>query len=689
MTPFGIPIKLPDAPIPANDGTQSTTVRTTPDLSPARAELVKKWVLDITNAKTHWCPDFDRMKSNMRFVGGDQWSNGDEDSYRANIAQRHIAQRVAALYAKNPKVVCRRAKKLDFAQWDGSFSTLALQQQMMQQAQLTGGQLAPESLMFIQDFIQGVAHRTKMQKIAKTMELLFEHTLASQEPPFKVSAKQLVRRTLITGVGYIKIGFRRTLQKRPEDVDRINVLTEQLRNAERIMADRVDDVTDDDTPDLEVLRLQLEAAKSAAQDVVASEGVVFDFPRSNAIIVDKSCSHLRTFTGAKWIAHEYVLTREDIQEIYSVDVQSAQSMDGVSGAKEDGNKGFRVWEVYEKKTGHTFTVMEGYQDYLREPSKPDFHLKRFWPIVPLCFNELETDNEKGNTIFPISDVELVKHIQREYNRSREALRRHRIANRPRHATPAGALDDEDKANLQSSGGNTTVELKGLQPGDDIRTKLMPIPVVQLDPQVYDTEMLFADMLRTVGSQEADLGGSSNATATESNISASSRATSIASNIDDLDDVLTDIANACGDIFLLELTEETVRGIVGPGAVWPDLTREEVAQELSLEIQAGSSGRPNRAVEIANFERLMPSLIQIPGINPEWVAREAIKRLDDRLEFEDCWIPNVPSMLAMNSNAQMPTGDPSTNPSQQGGKGASNTPTAQKPQSQPQLAQQMQ
>lgn len=677
MTPSGIPIQLPALPIPANDGMASNTVRTEPELSPARAELVKKWTDTITNAKTHWANDFKRMKDNMRFSGGDQWDGADpnSDSYVANITQRHLQQRVAALYAKNPKVVCRRAKKMDFAEWDGSFKSLGLQQQRLQENMTTGIPMDPNQAAFIQDFIRGTQHRLQMQKIAKTMELLFEHTLAAQEPPFKISAKQLVRRTLTTGVGYVKIGFRRTLQKRPEDVEQVNMLTERVRNAERIMADRVDDITTDDSPDLEVLRQQLQSAQEAMQDKVAEEGVVFDFPRSTSIIIDKSCTHLRTFTGAKWIAHEYVLTREDIQEIYGIDVKAAQSNDGVTAAVEDANKGFTVWEVYEKKTGHVFTLMQGYPDYLREPAVPDFHLSRFWPVIPLCFNEMEAEGDKLNSIYPISDVELVKHIQKEYNRSREALRRHRIANRPRHATPAGALDEQDKNNLQASGGNTTIELSGMQPGEDITKKLMPIPVVPLDPQVYNTDMLFSDMLRVVGSQEADLGGTSNATATESSISASSRASSLASNIDDLDDVLTDLARSCGQVFLLEMSEETVKDIVGPGAVWPDLTRAEVAKELSLEIQAGSSGRPNRAAEIANFERLMPFFIQIPGVNPEWVAREAITRLDDRLEFEDCWIGNVPSMMAMNANAQPPTGNPATNPSAQGPQGARNAPAA--------------
>ena len=62
--------------------------------------------------------------------------------------------------------------------------------------------------------------------------------------------------------------------------------------------------------------------------------------------------------------------------------------------------------------------------------------------------------------------------------------------------------------------------------------------------------------------------------------------------------------------IMLICAETVRRIVGPGAVWPELTRQDIADEIFLEIEAGSSGKPNRAQDLANLERILSILIQI-------------------------------------------------------------------------------
>ena len=53
------------------------------------------------------------------------------------------------------------------------------------------------------------------------------------------------------------------------------------------------------------------------------EGLSFNYPHSWAIIPDTKCVNLRTFLGCDWVAEEYLLTPEEIEEIYSVDVGSS------------------------------------------------------------------------------------------------------------------------------------------------------------------------------------------------------------------------------------------------------------------------------------------------------------------------------------------------------------------------------
>lgn len=91
--------------------------------------------------------------------------------------------------------------------------------------------------------------------------------------------------------------------------------------------------------------------------------------------------------------------------------------------------------------------------------------------------------------------------------------------------------------------------------------------------------------------------------------------------DDLDGFLTQIARSSSQILLREMSEEQVKKIVGPGAVWPEMSLADIASEVFLEVEAGSSGRPNQAVEIDNFTKMAPIIMQIPGIDPVSSARK--------------------------------------------------------------------
>ncbi|WP_447497402.1 hypothetical protein, partial [Clostridioides difficile] len=82
----------------------------------------------VLAGKKHWKPDFTRMREDQTFAYGLQWDgqkelNGSKaesdnaDKYVANITLRHVQQRVAALYAKNPKAVARRREQILHTVW--------------------------------------------------------------------------------------------------------------------------------------------------------------------------------------------------------------------------------------------------------------------------------------------------------------------------------------------------------------------------------------------------------------------------------------------------------------------------------------------------------------------------------------------------------------------------------------------
>ena len=669
--------------------------RDKPDPHDAREKLVKKWNEKLKRACKYWAPIFERMRDDQDFAHGYQWTQNERDNrYVANLCLRVISQRVAFFYAKNPKFVAKRRERILNTLWDGDQSTLVAIQSagsaMMGQAQAAQtaaaqgmgdpgqamqmqsgiAQMQQAALPIIQDAGRVRTEEQQLDKIAKTLQLLFEHDIAQQPQDFKAMMKMVVRRACTTGIGWVKIGFERVMQKRPEIEARIADISNRLATLERLSADIHDDEVDPDGAEAEQMRLMLQDLRTEVEYVVR-EGLALDYPLSTDIIMDPKVIAIKEFLGADWVAQQYILSPNEVKEIYEKDVgtnftayknfdsdnatvvtrhgftvlESKINKDDISDSGDSRNA--CVWEIYNKKDGLVYAVCDGYPDFLREPASPDVYTDRFWPWFPLTLNDV--DHEL--MVYPPSDVKLIKDMQQEYNRARQGMREHRRAARPKTVVASGMVDAEDLDKLSNHPDNAIIELNGLQPGQKVDDLLQPFKGPPIDPNLYDTEQLYTDMLRVTGVQEANMGPTGGSpTATQSNIAEASRATAMGSNIDDIDDLLTQIARTGSQILLQEVTIDTVKRIVGEGSVWPEMSRQQIADELWLEIEAGSSGRPNQAQEIANAERIFPMLMQLPGINPEFLAKELIRRLDDRLDLTQAFQSALPSIVALNGMA---------------------------------------
>ncbi|MDP7107849.1 MAG: hypothetical protein QGH41_12265, partial [Roseibacillus sp.] len=362
-----------------------------------------------------------------------------------------------------------------------------------------------------------------------------------------------------------------------------------------------------------------------------------------------------------WIAHELFLHPDEVKEIYGKDIKEEflqydlkGNPQGEAGEKRSfwhsaENKAeirdglALVWEIYDRQAGLRYVVCDGYRDFLTDPEAPPMKLDSFWPVFALTFNELEHKDR----LFPPSDIKLLAPMQHEYNRAREGLRQHRRANLPKYASAPGALEEADKELLKSPVPHSVLELQGLATGQKIGDVVQPFEQVGIDPGLYEVHSIFDDVQLTVGMQEASFGQISKGTATETSIAESSRVSALGANVDDLDSFMSEICRAAGQVLLLEMSGDEVRRIVGEGAAWPELSREAVLQEVWLEIEAGSTGKPNKAAELQNIERIIPFLIQIPGIDPKFLAKELLKRLDDKMDLDEAIAASMPSIVAMN------------------------------------------
>ena len=663
---------------------QSQVRRGVPQVDPSRKALVERWQSEI-KADKEWFKDvYKRIQEDMEYAllgAKKEWVDG--GNYVVPIIARQINQEVAALYAKNPRATAKRKQKLNFQLWDGSAESA---QAAFQQAQLGD----PVSMEIVKEIQAAKTNNQMMSRMARTLELLFSYYTGESSPNFKQQMKQHVRRAKTCGVSYVELGFQRVLETDPEVTARIDDMSRQIAVIESKLADAIDGEISEGDADLEQLRLDLRDLQ-AQEQILVREGLDFDFIRSREIIPHRKCKQLRGFIGADYVTREFNLTVEEIQEIYKVDIGQSykQYVEGstTGGDGETKNKNVSVlgsdgktnkpvkalvWRVQDKKNRQVFTIVDGYPDFIKEPEPHPLQVDGFYTIFPLDFNGLEDEKE----IIPHSDAHNMKHPQKEFNSVRQGLREHRKANRPKYFVRAGVLEQKERDQLQNHEAHAVIELKGMDSETPVNALISGFQPVPIDPNLYETRSILNDVLYSVGSQSADLGPTTSSTATESSIAQQGRQSTLASNVDDLDEHLSDLARAAGQVMLAELSLQTVQEIVGMGAVWPELDREEISKELFLEIKAGSSGRPNKAAELANMERGMPYLIQIGGVNPTVLARRYGDLLD--MDMDELIVDGMPSIVAMNAMAAKTAGQPQPapgkggeDPNQQGGQGVNN------------------
>lgn len=639
----------------------------------------------------------------------DGWS---EEKYSANIIGQHVQRKAAILYAKNPKATARRRETLDFAVWDETPESLMLAYQTVQMVMLAAqtamtappmidpmtGMAAPpqvppvpgaeEAMALMQDFQQGMQRRTTAKRIGRTLEVLFGWTMREQRPiEFKAAMKKQVRRALTCGVAYVELQIERQYGSDPAISARLMDTQSRLAHLSKLIDDLEAGEIEDASAEMAELELMI-AELQQAPERVEREGIIYDFPRSLDVIPDRLCRDLVGFEGARHVTVKQLMTKRQIEELFQVDLGTAYRSYKPSGVADDDDS-FRTTTVtadgvkqstkgelcclyrhFDRVSGQVYHVVDGYPRYLRPPAPPDVKVEGFFPIYALVFNEAETEKH----LFPPSDVWLLRHAQKEYNRSRDGKREHRKNARPRFASAKSVLDEGSRAALRDAEPFSVAELN-LPPDMNVGDVLQPIPVPGVDPNLYDVNEIFGDMQIIAGTQQAQLGGLAKVTATETAVAADANMSAAQADVDNLDLFLTRLARDTGQVMLAELSPETVARVAGPGGLWPDMTMQLIQEEIMLEVEAGSSGSPNAAVEIANWERLLPSLLQMPSIDPIWLARESLKRLDDRMDLTEALVANLPAIVAQNRMAQpMTNPDPGANPTDQGQEGGDGNAT---------------
>lgn len=635
------------------------------------SNTIKLWTKRIKDAKKFYEKDFKRMRENMEFAAGIQWAvqdNIESEQYVANFVNREVNQKVANLYAKDPKAVFRRKKRLDYQLWDGSVESMqaahANVMQAQQAAQQGGmGMMALQQPQVIQaqallaDIQHGNAWRKMVERVGQSLEILYSHQCDTQAPDFKYQMKQLVRRTVTTGVGFVRLNFSREDNSVLTASGTDDSLAMRVKRAKAILEGIDDDKITETDPrhqQLADLFVSIKQSQENGDTTNVEERLEFDFPSATSIIVDPKCKSLKGFVGARWIVQQFILPLEDVNAYFETDIPVSgklvkYSEDGIEKLTEkpgDNTKDPQekplccLWEVFDILTKTSFFLADGYTDYVREPEPLTPSINRFWPIFALTFNDTEVEPGGKVHIYPPSDVELLRHPQKEWNRSREELRKHRKSNRPWYLTSEGWLTDPDREKFGDHESSEIVAVKGMPPGGDLSKAVIRFDAAPIDAALYNTQPLSEDAGLVIGSNQSQQGQpQKHVAATPAVIQEQARISGVNSNVDDLDDLLSELARAAGEMMLREFNLSTVKRVVGVGAVWPEQNREAFLNEIYLDSVAASSGRPNRAVDVANAQQIGPLMLNA-GANPWALIQMYCKILDANLEPAD-FAPTTP------------------------------------------------
>lgn len=667
----------------------------------ARAN-VKRWQSIIKKDRAHWAKDFERMRDNMNFVFGLQWhgqTNINDEHYTNNVTLRMVKQKEATLYARNPEVEVFTRKRMDFAVWDEQ--EITIQAAAAHASQLTnpndplhqGPQPVPPALIqLFMDYENGQNTKALREKVAKTLTYLCTYDIDAQKPDFKEQMKNMViDSAIVCGVGYCRVNF--VSESKDEGpmrtTEMVDSILDRVKRAQAIVERIEKGEVEMDSAQVQELKSLMASVSASAQlgdEVLDAERIEYDFPLPTAIIPSRSTRALTEWVGTTHIAEEHIVPLEEANAFFGTDIKVGE---GEGGAKKYGGEGADqepidvagekpdpiskplvcMWTVYDKRTKTRFVLCDGWKDYVLPPEPVIPAVSGFWPIAALTFNQTVVDPQCKASIFPPSDVDLARSPQKERNRTRDALRDHRNASAPAYIVRKGSLSKNDRDALAAREPNQVIELDSI-PGDVKPSDFINIlQVVPINPSLYDTRPQDEDILYATGSQEANLGPAKpNVTATVGTIAEQSRMTVTSANVDSLDGFLSRIVRMAGEMRLRTASADLVKQLVGIGAVWPEQEREAYIALLLIQIKAASSGKPNQAIAVANFERLAPLLLQA-GANPVAVIEEGVRRLDDRLDvtkFFPVATPPLASAVAAapSANAPSPQAQPSQ-PLQQG------------------------
>lgn len=548
----------------------------------------------------------------------------------------------------------------------------------------TGGGMLPPGIL-------GSGPSSDEQDFAKTLEIVVKRLW--RDGGLKKAMKKVVRSSLSVGPGWLKAPW---LTDTRQDPDVQTALNDMRDNLAAVVA-KQREITAIETgqegieipPGVDVLAIKRRELQDLINgleskvEVVVRKGLVCDFVRAENITVSLDVEDICDYLEASWIAHDFYIRKSELIEKYPdlepADLKAAtcykqkkpddslslEGVDRIEGTRADDASAYtkseggasastlpnglkeiefvHVIEFWCRKDNHIRTVVEGVKKWARRPFVPSVASSRFYAFFLVAF--FPVDGERH----PQSLSWRLRKLQEEYAASRSAWRLTRERSIPGTIANGSLLRPEDARKIEGATHQEIIVVEPENPTTPLSDIFIEKPVAKVDPAVFDNSLIIGDMEKISGVQEAlTTSQTIQKTATQADIEQTGFLSRSSSLRDVVEEMLADLAIYTVEGALQVLTTSEAQRYAGEECFWPEgLPREEILRLVDIDIEAGSTGRPNQeaereawAIALPQIEKMIVSVLQARSMGNEPLAqiyielvRETLRRWEDRIDVE--------------------------------------------------------
>ena len=560
------------------------------DVSPDAEPLLKKMGERVDASERKWNKQFKKIKRNRKYMEGLVDGDGgyDEAKAMANLVFATTQGLLPHYFAKNPEVQVQPAQHVN---------------PRADSYELTG-------------------------RFARTIELTLNRVM--DESKLKERAKAMIRSILSSGVGWIKVSYQRDIYEDPIIKGRLEDMNKTVGELQmRLQRVQEGEEDPDELKIQEEEAVQIVGSLQKQLEVIRAEGLVIDNIPVECMRMDPGVRTIEEYQLAGWIAFYTYMTPEKVMATYNLSKEEVEKhtfygyqvidehdpRPSIAGDDERSRKQkgdfygslLRVWELYDKDVNTVYTWADGGEQWLKPPQHPDPIGERFYPFFMLGFNWID------GVDWPLSDVDLLRNLQDEYQNTRLQQAKHRELAKPMWAGDRDRVTRQDiEAFSMGDIGEVVLVSAGGQPVNQVFTPAVHPP---FNPQIYDTNQIRSDMEWVSGLGDAMRGSVQRAkTATEANIVREGLGDRVGEKQDTTESFLTELSRYIIQVLMQELPPELVQRFAGPEAIWPQTDEKwSLYNQIEIEVKGGSTGKPDKMKEMELWSGIYPEIRETMGM----------------------------------------------------------------------------